>query len=302
MKIQTFSIVAGTEACDADCPFCVSKMTGFDILPPTKTINTINFAKAVQFAVRGDCSTCLITGKGEPMLYPDQIEMYLQLLNQMKNPFPFIEIQTNGLKFMRNIANKDERKFFNMANQLTRWRSLGLNTIAVSAVDTIAENNAKIYHPSYKDFDLGRMLCWLNDLGFTTRLCIIMLNGIVSTPKDIERIIQFCKNHKVAQLTVRPTRKSKNGIDKKAVEFVDKHTLSEKDEIEIKKYVEENGTLLMNLMQGNHKAGVYDLNGQNICVSDCLTIEPNYDEIRTLIFYADGRLYYDWSYEGARIL
>ena len=27
MKIQTFSIVAGTEACNAKCPFCVSKMT-----------------------------------------------------------------------------------------------------------------------------------------------------------------------------------------------------------------------------------------------------------------------------------
>ncbi len=27
MKIQTFSIVAGSEACNARCPFCISKMT-----------------------------------------------------------------------------------------------------------------------------------------------------------------------------------------------------------------------------------------------------------------------------------
>ena len=27
MRIQTFSILAGSEACNARCPFCISKMT-----------------------------------------------------------------------------------------------------------------------------------------------------------------------------------------------------------------------------------------------------------------------------------
>ena len=46
---------------------------------------------------------------------------------------------------------------------------------------------------------------------------------------------------------------------------------------------------------GAHGAYVYDYNGQNICVSDCLTVEPNSDEIRTLIYYADGKLMFDRS-------
>ena len=42
--------------------------------------------------------------------------------------------------------------------------------------------------------------------------------------------------------------------------------------------------------------------GQNICLSDCLTVDSREDDIRTLIFYGDGRLTYDWQYEGAVLL
>ena len=50
-----------------------------------------------------------------------------------------------------------------------------------------------------------------------------------------------------------------------------------------------------------HGAQVYDIEGQNFCLSDCLTINPESKEIRTLIFYADGSIFYDWQYQGARL-
>jgi hypothetical protein len=51
-----------------------------------------------------------------------------------------------------------------------------------------------------------------------------------------------------------------------------------------------------------HGAIVYDLHGQNICLTNALTIEPRSDEIRQLIFFPDGHLRYDWQYKGAIIL
>lgn len=51
-----------------------------------------------------------------------------------------------------------------------------------------------------------------------------------------------------------------------------------------------------------HGAVVYDLAGQNICLTDCLTLAPETSDIRTLIYFADGKIAYDWQYPAARFL
>ena len=58
----------------------------------------------------------------------------------------------------------------------------------------------------------------------------------------------------------------------------------------------------MTIMNGNNRAKVYDADGQNLCVSDCLTYEPGSDDIRTLIFYSDGKIMFSWEFNGARLL
>lgn len=68
MKIQTFSIVVGNRACDARCPFCVSRLTGFATLPKTRKINRINFDKACRLAQFGedeDIRTLIFYSNGE---------------------------------------------------------------------------------------------------------------------------------------------------------------------------------------------------------------------------------------------
>ena len=65
------------------------------------------------------------------------------------------------------------------------------------------------------------------------------------------------------------------------------------------KYLDANGKHLLNLVHG---AKVYDVNGQNVCLTNALTINTNQDEIRQLIYFPDGHLRYDWQYEGAIIL
>jgi hypothetical protein len=51
-----------------------------------------------------------------------------------------------------------------------------------------------------------------------------------------------------------------------------------------------------------HGAEVFDVDGQNVCMSDCLTNDASNGDIRTLIFYSNGRITYDWQYEGAVLL
>ena len=68
MEIQTFSIVVGTRACNASCPFCVSRMTGFGKLPKARVINERNFRKACLLAERAGSTTVLMTGKGERVM------------------------------------------------------------------------------------------------------------------------------------------------------------------------------------------------------------------------------------------
>lgn len=103
MRIQTFSIVAGSAACNARCPFCVSKMTppnGIEMREPQ--VNWDRFAIAASYAVRGGCTTAMITSKGEPTLFPGQVSRFVRSLGEYRGQyneraFPFIEIQTNGI-------------------------------------------------------------------------------------------------------------------------------------------------------------------------------------------------------------
>ena len=78
MKIQTFNIIAGNTNCNASCPFCIYKMTPKENMnSKLHETNWINFRKACQLAKDNHVSTVLITGKGEPLLYPNQITSFL---------------------------------------------------------------------------------------------------------------------------------------------------------------------------------------------------------------------------------
>jgi hypothetical protein len=68
---------------------------------------------------------------------------------------------------------------------------------------------------------------------------------------------------------------------------------------EMESYLRRKGHQLMKLIHGGV---VYDVDGQNVCLSNSLTIDPNTEELRQLIFFPDGHLRYDWQYEGAILL
>ena len=60
MKVQTLSIIVGTKACNAACPYCVSQMTpGFDV-DKAREVNWRNFDLANRFARDNGVSTVLL--------------------------------------------------------------------------------------------------------------------------------------------------------------------------------------------------------------------------------------------------
>jgi len=296
MKIQTLSIVVGTRACDARCPFCVSKMTGFGPLPPAGgSVNWLNFCKACRLAQIGGTTTVLLTGKGEPTLYPTEIGNYLEALKPYG--FPLVELQTNGMAIGRLAATGAAPVPDLDKATLKRWQSLGLNTVAVSAAGIEPEINAAVYGRDYPQLD--RLADYLHGLGFTVRLCLMMLRGGVDSPENLFTALDFCRRHGIEQVTARPIRQPRASKNDAAAAFVASRGLSPEEEAEIGRWAERHGTRLLSLMHG---AVVYDVAGQNFCLSDCLTVDPQGDDIRTLIFYSDGRLAYDWQYDGALML
>ena len=81
MKIQTYTVLVGSKACNASCPYCVSKMTpeqGVSKRLPKP--NWRNFDIGCKFAKDSGVSTVLFTGKGEATLFPDQITEFLDHL------------------------------------------------------------------------------------------------------------------------------------------------------------------------------------------------------------------------------
>jgi sulfatase maturation enzyme AslB (radical SAM superfamily) len=107
-KIQTLSLVVGNEICNARCPFCISKMTPtIDLTRKEPGINWQRFSHAVALAREGNASSVMLTGKGEPTLFPQQISQYLEHLREIEGDkgyeFPAKELQTNGIIFEKQI-------------------------------------------------------------------------------------------------------------------------------------------------------------------------------------------------------
>jgi molybdenum cofactor biosynthesis enzyme MoaA len=310
MQIRTLSIVAGSMACNARCPGCIAGMTpknGLNNKEPT--VNWRNFKKACGFARDGGCSTAMITSKGEPTMFPDQITQFME--HMQPYDFPMIEMQTNGSYIAEGKLVTDEH--------LKRWYELGLTTIAVSVVSYDAEKNRQIYFPHKTAyFDLPALIAKLHAFGFTVRLTTIMAKGYVDSVAELEKLLAFVREHKVEQLTCTPLTKPAVKELVQVVRMVERGTALSKDEqvragiykwtsehhvpednlAALEKYITSNGDLLLTL---EHGARVFDLKGQNLCWSNCITVQPESPVMRSVIFFPDGHLRFTWQHSGSII-
>jgi hypothetical protein len=131
------------------------------------------------------------------------------------------------------------------------------------------------------------------------RLACTLANEFIDGSQGLQALIAFAREHQVEQLTVRPVNKPSNGRNKEAQTWITKHHLRPEQLDDIRRFLEHSGALLMTLIHG---ARVYDVAGQNVCLTDSLTLDARSDDLRQLIFFPDGHLRYDWQYQGAILL
>lgn len=290
MKIQTFTAVAGSMACNARCPYCVSRMTpavGMHAEEPE--VNWRNFRIGCKFAKDCGVSTFLITGKGEPTLFPGQISGFLYELQRQHNPFPFIELQTNGYNMLSLAMDKYYRE----------WYDYGMTTVALSVVHWEDEKNREVIFPNKEHYDLIERVEFLHSIGFTVRLSAMMMGGYIDSADAVMQLVDFGRECDIEQITVRPLNYTETG-DKEVADFVKDHKIPGATMNQLDTALRLAGAV--EVLELVHGATVYDVDGQNLCVSNCLTIDVADETLRQLIFFPDGHLRYDWRYPGAILL
>ncbi len=291
MKIQTFTVVSGNAACNAFCPFCVSKMTGIKSIgfKPT-TVNWRNFDKACRIAELNGITTVLLTGKGEPTLFPDQLTEYFRHLQ--KYNFPILELQTNAVLFAEQEEKYDK--------YLREWYELGLTIISISVVHYDSEKNRANYLPGKKVYpDLGKLIAKLHEIGFSVRFSVVLIKDHIDTPVEAEAMIQKAKEWGVEQVSLRPVAAPEESESEKYKIDTLNLMLTPEKIAKLNKWAEKRGRLLLSY---GHNSRIFDIDGQNVCLTDALTIKPSTDDIRQMIFFPDGHIRFDWQYKGAIIL
>lgn len=290
MKIQTMSVVAGTLACNARCPFCVARMTpagGVSVKPAP--VNWRNFHKACDFAKDSGVSTVLITSKGEATLFPEQILEFMRALDEHK--FPFIELQTNGIALAERTRAPE---------WLVEWHHYGLTTVAISIVHWESDRNMEIYRSGDTGYyQLSSLIRRIHDAGLSVRLTCMLLKDYIDNAWKVHRLIDKARDMGAEQLTIRtidhPPAARGNGESA----FVDRHAVDQTEMDNIESHLEKVGTKVLEL---SHGAKIYDVKGQNVCLTNCLTTHTDPERMRQLIFFPDGHLRYDWKYEGAILM
>ncbi len=302
MKFQTLSVVVGNAACNARCPFCVSKMTGLEQVSGRPALNVRNMRKAIALAKTGGVTTVIITGKGEPLLYPAEV---LEVAYKCQD-FPFVELQTNGRVFQDEMIRRDSNDTLLKAYCLEHKTEVtvdkylgglynaGVTSILLSNVGPDQELNRSIYFPGDETYNIEKIVEKIQSKGLMVRLTTVGIKGGVDSPEKIIELIDFAKRLGVKQITWRPVAASGNG---KQAQWANENRIECPEGVVAQ--IRNEGTLIYRLMHG---AAVYDFNGINICISDCLTRGETAEDIRQLIVYPDGSLYTDWELKGSILL
>lgn len=294
-KALTYTLIAGSKACTCDCRICISQMTpdqGIGLAAPR--VNWRNFDIASRMASDiYHAENVLITGKGEPTIFPAQITEYLHKLEHM--PFGKRELQTNGSLIAKGGL---------MDEFLRVWYDHGLITAAVSIYHYDRGKNEEIFRPKAgRFFDLGGLVDKLHGHGLETRLSCVMLRGCVDSVDEVSKLMDFCRKYGVEQLTLRQADRPENPLDLNVADFVDKNRISESDKRykEIMSFIVEKGIKPAEILP--HGAEVYGIDGLQVCATTGLSNYAGEENIRQLIFFPDGMLTTSWvDPKGAAVL
>lgn len=285
MKTHTFSVVVGDSRCNANCPFCVAKMTASEV-SETVNFDERKFKIACQIVdeMKDGLLCVLLTGQGEPLLFPKQITRYMDWLH---NLYPRIELQTNGTLVEKNLDN------------LKRWQDKGLTLVCLSIASgkpDVSNNIMGIQGGNYNYWHTADML---HEIGLNVRLNCTMTEAGTYQPEDCEGIILRANKAGILQTTFREVEQPQ---PVKCFEIAEWVTANKPHgaAVRLHHYLALKGAV--RLLELPHGGIVYSYRDQNVAIGNCLTETTDPDDIRQVIFFGDGRVAYSWQYPAARLL
>ena len=283
MRFHTLSVVVGGLACNARCPFCIASMTpasGLTLRATPPDLRALD--RVFELAREGGVAQVMLTGKGEPTLWPDHITAILGGLAAWD--FARIDLQTNGIPIADGRV-ADET--------LARWRALGLSLIAISVVHHEPAADRAVYLPYRSAYiDLPALIERLHGHGFAVRLAVVMADGLVDDPDDVGGMIRFAREHEVEQLTLRPVNAPADSRAPEVSAWVAGHALTIEQEMRIAAFLAPY-PLLASLPWGGE---IRDVDGLSVCLTNSLTHDdPAHEVGRQLIAYPDGSVSTSWE-------
>lgn len=283
--MSTFSVVCGTRACNANCPFCISKQTAacsdsvqlahpeFDF---RRFDRAIHYVRTLPHAI----NTALITGRGEPTLFWNHL---LDITHFLFDANMLVELQTNGLV----LSHKTDEN-------LDKLLHSGMTTICLSVCSFDNKVNSRIM--GLHSFHLQNLVKRLVNAGFSVRLTYLITNVEHPSPKSpgwFVETVQQAKDMGALQITFRTIGHPDHTVNFEVAKWVRENA----DYVNYSGYFDSLGTRLRRLDWGGI---IYDYNGMSVCCAECITDNANLDEPRSYIF--DGKhLRFSWQYPGAII-
>jgi|GEM_PF-1133984 len=280
MKAQNLSISIPNYGCDKNCPYCISKMTGY----MDKDIDLMmhNLPVCRQFAERLNVSSVLITGKGEPLFNEQSVFWTDFFLNEFQTYIT--ELQTNGLKLFKDYKNHD----FSLINKLLNKR---LNIIAFSIDEiNLLSDNKNFFH-------------YLKNKGIIIRFTMNITNNFKKM--NFTDLLDLCKESYADQVSFRkitiPNYLKESKIALKTKEWIENNIdMNIYDRLIDEFKNEVKNKEIIRIRKLSNGAQVYDFNGTAFTYFDyCIQDENTGDDIRSLIYQENGHGYDNWNSEAS---
>ena len=287
------SIVVPTKnRCVNDCAFCVSKTHTNDYEDRFKDKESEEYIlyksdirRRFDYAQLHNVDTIILTGTGEALQNIPFLLMIDDILKEMNNPFPRIELQTSGVMLTDD--------------NLHILRQIGVSTISLSISDIFSdESNLSIMgvHPKLQ-FKLDEICKKIKDKGFNLRLSLNMTSvyNHIKTPRHFfVRFNELGAN----QVTFREMYYSNNNTKEDL--WIKEHLVNPILMSDIKSYIKIKGKSQYVLPFG---AIVYSIHKMSTVVDDdCMDDKGEVDNIlKYLILRENGKLYTSWNDEGSLI-
>ena len=289
-------------------PFCCSRMSqainltssGFDQHLINWDKAGLKFKAACRFAKTAGVTNVLLTGRGEPTLYPEEIYNYLDKLEPYE--FPFIELQTNGISIANGYrgiyktVSEDPVDGSIPMSWVRDWRDRGLTHIAVSMAHWDKDRNNEIYGAK-TPVDLEALFSNLSQDGLSVRACLMLAKDYVDSVEDFDKVVGLCNSWGAKQLRVASIARPEESANPAVAKWVDAHVPHNAQRIV--DHIVEKGHYLRTLPHG---APVFDYNGLSVCIACCFPKTNAVGNGMQPIFWPDGSLTYSWEWKGAVLI